>query len=258
MQLIKSDKKHEYLAVYEEEIYGKGYIYESLSSEIYHEVRTNFFIDSESDDEDIRRWIVQELLDICKNKEIKTSKGRVYHCCFSTDEKNRTFYSSVPEFEHDEGMYVLKKILSKKMPVNKVFCYNHLINQDSICHFIEMHETVFAGHPYSLEKIEYMLREQALFSIGLYENKELKANVLILKEDDQWYIEDLFVHKSARRQGVARELMHAAHSYLYDQGVRMVFLEVWSSNERARALYDDLGYVFERETEISIGVNIPL
>lgn len=59
------------------------------------------------------------------------------------------------------------------------------------------------------------------------------------------HVEVLAVSPAARGQGIARALMDAAESWARDQGARRISLNVWAQNERARGLYEHLGYVPE-------------
>jgi len=56
------------------------------------------------------------------------------------------------------------------------------------------------------------------------------------------HIEMLAVDPAARGRGVARALMHAAESWARASGFRRITLNVWLQNERARRLYEHLGY----------------
>lgn len=57
-----------------------------------------------------------------------------------------------------------------------------------------------------------------------------------------WILNDLYVAPSARRQGVARQLMEAARAFAKADGALRLLLETAADNVQAQALYDDLGY----------------
>lgn len=59
------------------------------------------------------------------------------------------------------------------------------------------------------------------------------------------YIEVLAVAPEARGTGVARQLMEAAETWAVGRGYRRIRLAVWSQNERARGLYEHLGFLPE-------------
>jgi ribosomal protein S18 acetylase RimI-like enzyme len=56
------------------------------------------------------------------------------------------------------------------------------------------------------------------------------------------YVEDLAIAPDARGKGVARQLMGAVEEWARAQGYRRIRLAVWAQNERARGLYEHIGY----------------
>ena len=59
---------------------------------------------------------------------------------------------------------------------------------------------------------------------------------------DFGYVFGLYTRPDVRRKGVAKALMRAIASVLQDEGRRYVVLSVDTPNEKARALYDRLGF----------------
>lgn len=55
-------------------------------------------------------------------------------------------------------------------------------------------------------------------------------------------VEDVFVHESARGQGLGRALMEAAEARARERGARRMELDVNERNEAALALYASLGF----------------
>jgi ribosomal protein S18 acetylase RimI-like enzyme len=56
------------------------------------------------------------------------------------------------------------------------------------------------------------------------------------------HVADLAVTEAARRVGVGSALMRAAEAWALERGLRVLSLDVWSTNERALAFYRSLGY----------------
>jgi ribosomal protein S18 acetylase RimI-like enzyme len=62
-----------------------------------------------------------------------------------------------------------------------------------------------------------------------------------------WILHDLYVVRSARRQGVARALMEAARRLALESDADGLSLSTATDNLRAQALYEALGYVRDRQ-----------
>ena len=73
----------------------------------------------------------------------------------------------------------------------------------------------------------------------------LIPSVSTLHMRPMWYLEDLFVIPSARRQGVARDLMLYAEQFARDTKAERLTLATAHDNHAAQALYLSLGYVRE-------------
>ncbi|MCH4885926.1 GNAT family N-acetyltransferase [Acidaminobacter sp. JC074] len=241
------------------EIIGEGIIREFEASRLYDRKRINYYIHTKAQEESVKLFLVESFIKMAKLKRLDypDHDARIYNCCLSHDMESILFYEKVKAFKHDEGMWVLRKYLEDKLQMDdrEIVCDN-LKSDNDILHFIKEHSRIFVSVPYSLEKIRKLQRKNQLKSFGLYDKDVLIANVLLLKEDNQWWIEDLFVSSDFRKKGLASRLMNFAHNYLIDQGCLDVRLEVWSANKRAVSFYGTLGYEFINETESSIGMFI--
>lgn len=57
-----------------------------------------------------------------------------------------------------------------------------------------------------------------------------------------WILNDLFVAESARRSGIARQLMNKARAFALATDAKGLFLETAHDNVNGQALYESLGY----------------
>ena len=62
-----------------------------------------------------------------------------------------------------------------------------------------------------------------------------------------WILNDLFVTPDARRLGVGRVLIQAAHDHARETRALRVVLSTAHANQAAQALYESLGYVQDAE-----------
>lgn len=60
--------------------------------------------------------------------------------------------------------------------------------------------------------------------------------------EEHSHVSDLAITREAEGRGVGRALMEAAESWAASRGHRLLTLNVFDSNQRARRLYDRLGY----------------
>jgi ribosomal protein S18 acetylase RimI-like enzyme len=56
------------------------------------------------------------------------------------------------------------------------------------------------------------------------------------------HVADLAVIEEARKMGIGRALMQAGEAWAEERGLRVLSLDVWSTNARALAFYRRLGY----------------
>ena len=59
------------------------------------------------------------------------------------------------------------------------------------------------------------------------------------------HVADLCVVQDARRRGVGSALMRAGEAWARERGLPVLSLDLWATNERARAFYETLGYSAE-------------
>ena len=60
-----------------------------------------------------------------------------------------------------------------------------------------------------------------------------------------YILNDLYVHESCRRMGIAEQLMDTAFRYAQNNDARFITLETGTKNEKAQALYEKVGMTHE-------------
>ena len=215
MKIINGKNKHEIIALdAEDNILGKGYIYDFLEAEILEVDRMNFFIETIIELEDkenvIRKFIVDEL--VKRAKELRKSypdyDARVYHCCFSNDKDAIEFYSTIEGFKHDEGMHIITCDLDNSNIQNQV-SIEYEIKEDTfnmdeeIQDFINKQSEVFRSSSYDIEKIKKLKELEGFKNIAIYDKGQIAGNILLLIEEESGvkfgWVEDLFVNKGYRK-----------------------------------------------------------
>lgn len=62
---------------------------------------------------------------------------------------------------------------------------------------------------------------------------------------ERGHVADLGVIQEGRRMGVGSALMRAGEAWARERGLPVLSLDLWATNERARAFYETLGYSAE-------------
>ncbi|QOY38343.1 GNAT family N-acetyltransferase [Anaerobacillus isosaccharinicus] len=268
--VTKGEKKNEYHAINEQkQVVGKGWIFPSVPSDIFGYPRLNVFIEMKVEQCDdqlaIKDLLFATLLE--KAKEIRSEnrekKVRVYHCCFSHDQEAIKYYSEKSGFQHDEGMYIIRKVMSDTPPqVTDTPEVNYealpLSSEEDIVQLINAHQTVFRSG-YSVEGIKELQEKFGWKSIAAIHNGEIVGNIMLWVNEENpnhpfGWVEDLFVTKDVRHKGIGKNLVAQALAHFRDLHVPEIRIEVWSANERAMNLYKQFGFSFYEETESSIGM----
>lgn len=272
---IKNSMRKNMLEAYDESknLVGEAVISSFMSSEIFDQPRLNIYIDISvkdmADKIEIKDQLLYELINrgkIIAKKEKEQNKNlevKFYHCCFSDDRENIEYYSSKEGFKYDEGMHILKlEIGEDKVETTQIkeieFVNLELSDDEEINELVKKQGEIFASG-YSVDDLKKIESENEYFSIAAKHKGEIVGNVMVIvkeNEDNSQYgwIDDMFVSKGYRRLGIGRNLMLAAINKLRILNVKESRLEVWSSNIRAIAMYNSVGYKFYEEVESAIGM----
>lgn len=270
--VTQGEKETVYHAIYDQkQVVGKGWIFPSVPSDIFAYPRLNVFIEMEVEQGDnelaIKDLLFAALLE--KANEIKNEnsdkKVRVYHCCFSHDHKAIKYYSEKNGFQHDEGMYIIRKMMNDNEVDHQIYSTPEisyealpLKSEKEILQLITSHQTVFRSG-YSVEAIQELKRNLGWKSIAAIHNGEIVGNIMLWVNRENpnnpfGWVEDLFVTKEGRHKGIGKNLVAQGLAQFRDLQIPEVRIEVWSANERAMNLYKQFGFSFYEETESSIGM----
>lgn len=96
--------------------------------------------------------------------------------------------------------------------------------------------------PWSAASFRGLLLEATVMTLGLEEDGELIAFVMVQTIAGESDILTVATQPERRRQGIARDLIREMMERLSAQGVTRMTLDVAEDNDPARALYRDLGF----------------
>lgn len=172
-------------------------------------------------------------------------------------------YISKQGFKHDEGMHILKKELTEEnFHITDIkgidFVKLELIDEDEIMQLVEKQNKVFISG-YSFEDLKKLKSENEWFSIAAKDKGQIVGNIIIIVKENEsnikyGWVDDLFVSKEWRNQGIGKNLILIALEGLKALNIKESRLEAWSANKRALSVYNSAGYNFHEETESSIGM----
>jgi len=192
--------------------------------------------------------------------EERQPKTRVYGC-FLKHQRKEIDYFLERGFLHDEGMLILERIESAaltagKLPAGFTIQTWRIDNEEEQRQFLMAHRQVFARHAYNAQRLGELKAKPGWENFTAFCESEIIGNIMVfLKPEDEGigYMEDLFVIKRWRRNGIGRCLLSTALGHFYNQGIHRVQLEFWSANKPVLALYQTYGFSSIDETEIAVG-----
>lgn len=79
--------------------------------------------------------------------------------------------------------------------------------------------------------------------LGVFQEKRLIAYLISQQTIDEAEIIHFICDKAYQRQGIAYQLLSEWLRQLAQQGIKQAFLEVRNSNQRAKKLYSQVGFV---------------
>lgn len=233
------------------------------------EPRLNIYIDIdycvEQNVDEIKSSLMNELIRL--GKEVKKEYGnistRIYHCAFADAKNKIDYFSTIEGFKHDEGMYIFKNPFKEKQPISDIqgvdFSYLEL-NDGQINELIKEQHKVFRSG-YESEDLVKIRNDEKWLSLSAYHGNKLIGNIIMLRKinekgEEYAWCDDLFVKKENRKSSIGQELVNRSINKLIDMEYQYCELEMWSTNLRANSVYKKAGFVFDRETQLSIGMEI--
>ena len=128
---------------------------------------------------------------------------------------------------------------------------------------VEARPDIYAplAHPYSKEEFSEIVEDGNHIAIAVKdeENHIVGFGIATLRNKSGMvaglktaYVEDIFVCKEYRRQGITKKIFEQLEKQSKEQGAERIDLMVWAFNEAALELYQSMGmkpqrYIFEKK-----------
>ena len=208
--------------------------------------------------EQILERIYQRAVEI--KSEAGSEKTRLYACYFSHQTDEIDFFLN-RGFLHDESMLILERSKTGEFPGLSIperfsTTASYLETDSGQNRFISAHKEIFGQHAYTPERLAEISQEPGWRNITALAGEKIAGNIMLYQDDQDsslGFIEDLFVDKNWRRQGLSQGLLSEGLLYLDSLGISSVRLELWSANWVAHHLYQKFDFKVVEEPQIALG-----
>jgi GNAT superfamily N-acetyltransferase len=247
---------------------GSASIYPFFDPDIEPEHPRNLYLRLQVEGDPADREALKDLLlehALRRAKELKHEaeqpKTRIYACFFKHQEEEIAYFL-LRRFVHDEGMMILERHEPAEPPFAKapsgVTIQSWRIETDAEQQqFIEAHRTIFPRHPYTTRRLRELMTLPGWHNFAAWSGTDLVGNIMGFTEresgDTTGCIEDLFVQKPWRQQGIGKALLSVALRHFRNADIHRVQLALWNANKVAWHLYCRFGFLPVDETEIAVG-----
>ncbi|TXK74521.1 GNAT family N-acetyltransferase [Paenibacillus sp. N3.4] len=162
-------------------------------------------------------------------------------------------YFKAKGFMYWKSLYTMRRSLSQPIELS-VVNLPYLCNQwdmsleDSVDEYLKVDMEIWPEAPIGIKQFMDNQNHTAWTAFVVRENGVLVGSVMTwIDEDGDGIIEDVFVRKPWRKQGLATHLLSQAIIYLKNNGCSFVELQVETANKSALSLYHTVGFKEESE-----------
>ncbi|MFT4415459.1 GNAT family N-acetyltransferase [Fredinandcohnia humi] len=172
---------------------------------------------------------------------------------FGTEVNNNRYFTEEKGYKPLNTLYTMKRDLQQPI-LNADLSQPNLQwdfwKMDSIeeeKQYLEVECEIWPDAALGLHRLHEYKNNENWIAIPIRENGDIIASVMAWQEDEMGVIEDVFVRKQWRKQGIARFLLTKALTYLQERGLKEAQLMVDTANEKALNLYKSVGFAIEEE-----------
>ncbi|WP_036688305.1 GNAT family N-acetyltransferase [Paucisalibacillus globulus] len=178
---------------------------------------------------------------------------------FGTEVNNNRYFLEEKGFRQLETLYTMERDLHQ--PINPVVLPHSKLKSDfwkmdSLEEeklYLEAECEIWPDSALGLKRLREYKSNSSWTAIPVWENGSIVACALVWQEDEIGVIEDVFVKKAWRKQGIAKFLLTTALIYLKDVGLDKAQLMVDTENEKALSVYQSVGFnVVEEERRFCV------
>lgn len=181
---------------------------------------------------------------------------------FGTEERNNQFFVEEKGFKHLNTLYTMNRDLKKQIEsVNLVqpglqWDYWKMSSFEEEKEYLEVEAEIWPDAVLGINRLREYKNNKFWTSITIRDKGTIIASAMAWQEDEMGVIEEVFVRKHWRKQGIAKFLLTTALTYLKEKGLKEAKLMVDTENEKALNLYKSVGFeVTDEENRFFIELN---
>ncbi|MFF2479968.1 GNAT family N-acetyltransferase [Paenibacillus sp. NPDC058071] len=205
-------------------------------------------------DENLLERLYQPLL--ARATELKEDLSKEYDTilCVGNDSKeianNRFFVSK--GYAPLKSLFLMKQQLDKPienrlLPESFRTSFWGMETPEEQQQYLKIESEIWPDTPLGLNRLEEYRQHELWTSIIVHEANEIVAGLLVWKEENDGFIEDVFVREPWRKRGLAKHLLVQALLYLRSHDLSNAKLMVETANHSALSLYESVGFAIDKQ-----------
>lgn len=162
---------------------------------------------------------------------------------FFVGEKGFCQYNSLFKMNHNLNDSFVEPELNKELE----FTTWMMETPEEEDHYLELEAEVWPDTPLGKERLIQFKQNPLWSSMAVKEGERLVGSLMLWKEENHGYIENVFVLEPWRQLGIARFMISQALSYFRAHELEEAYLMVLTNNDSALRLYQSVGFTLTSE-----------
>jgi ribosomal protein S18 acetylase RimI-like enzyme len=198
-------------------------------------------------------------------KELKASLPADYETllCVGNDageQANNRFFTEQKGFRHLNSLFSMSRDLALPipeltLPAGLEMKHWKMDTSQEEEEYLALEAEIWPDTPLGADRLAEYKRNDLWTSLVARKGETIVGSLMVWREDEQGYVEDVFVRTAWRNRGVAKSLLTQALQVAKLNGLTAVRLMVLTTNQSALQLYESVGFHAEQE-EIRYFLNL--
>lgn len=187
-------------------------------------------------------------------KETLSSEYGVHLCVGndSSEKENNRYFTEEKGFRHLSSLYEMNRNLNEPIStisLDKDFrCTNWMIaSAQEESEYLEMDAEIWPDTPLGMNRLTEFKQKPLWKAIAVREKGAIVGALMVWKEGETGFIDDVFVRSPWRKRGLAKHMLTEALNYFKTHGLESAQLMVLTDNHNALQLYESVGFRADSE-----------